>query len=162
MIFWLQLISILSKSMKKKINVRLLSLSLVYFLLLQLIYVLCVESAAKRLSENQKNSTVTDNNTISLSLSEEPVETLKDSVGTSSQVNYCLLILLSWIWILVQYDDYDLKILAEESVLLINLLCFFTLDQQLGAVTDEVGTSSSMLDHIELEFEGKSVFDMFS
>lgn len=54
---------------------------------------LCVESAAKKVSENQKNSTVTDNNTISLSLSEEePVETLKDSVDTSSQVNYCLLV----------------------------------------------------------------------
>ncbi|CAN7106847.1 unnamed protein product [Brassica rapa subsp. narinosa] len=59
----------------------------------------------------QKNSTVTDNNTISLSLSEESVETTKDSVETSSQ---------------------------------------------LGAVTDEVVTPSSMLDHIELEFQGKS------
>ncbi|VVA97785.1 unnamed protein product [Arabis nemorensis] len=68
------------------------------------------DRSAKKLSENQKNSTVTDNNTISLSLSEkEPVETLKDSsVDTSSQ---------------------------------------------LGAVTDEVSTSSSMLDHIENEFE---------
>ncbi|KFK38946.1 hypothetical protein AALP_AA3G180600 [Arabis alpina] len=68
------------------------------------------DQSAKKLSENQKNSTVTDNNTISLSLSEEPVETdLKEFVDTSSQ---------------------------------------------LGAVTDEVSTtSSSMLDHIELEFE---------
>lgn len=56
----------------------------------------------------EKNSTVTDNNTISLSLSEEPVETLKDSVDSSAE---------------------------------------------LGAVTDEVGTSPSMLDHIELEFQ---------
>ncbi|CAG7877438.1 unnamed protein product [Brassica rapa] len=59
----------------------------------------------------QKNSTVTDNNTISLSLSEESVETTKDSADTSSQ---------------------------------------------LGAITDEVVTPSSMLDHIELEFQGKS------
>ncbi|KAF3531466.1 hypothetical protein DY000_02042839 [Brassica cretica] len=59
----------------------------------------------------QKNSTVTVNKTISLSLSEESVETLKDSADTSSQ---------------------------------------------LGAVTDEVVTPSSMLDHIELEFQGKS------
>ncbi|KAH0927149.1 hypothetical protein HID58_019405 [Brassica napus] len=59
----------------------------------------------------QKNSTVTDNNTISLSLSEESVETTKDSADTSSQ---------------------------------------------LGPVTDEVVTPSSMLDHIELEFQGKS------
>ncbi|XP_033148655.1 TSA1-like protein isoform X7 [Brassica rapa] len=56
----------------------------------------------------QKNSTVTDNNTISLSLSEESVETTKDSADTSSQ---------------------------------------------LGPVTDEVVTPSSMLDHIELEFQ---------
>ncbi|KAF3609639.1 hypothetical protein DY000_02050437 [Brassica cretica] len=34
----------------------------------------------------QKNSTVTDNNTISLSLSEESVETTKDSADTSSQL----------------------------------------------------------------------------
>ena len=34
----------------------------------------------------QKNSTVTVNKTISLSLSEESVETLKDSADTSSQV----------------------------------------------------------------------------
>ncbi|CAF2101148.1 unnamed protein product [Brassica napus] len=59
----------------------------------------------------QKNSTVTDNNTISLSLSEESVETTKDSAETSSQ---------------------------------------------LGAIADEVVTPSSMLDHIELEFQGKS------
>ncbi|CAN6886459.1 unnamed protein product [Brassica oleracea] len=59
----------------------------------------------------QKNSTVTDNNTISLSLSKESVETTKDSADTSSQ---------------------------------------------LGAVTDEVNKPSSMLDHIELEFQGKS------
>ncbi|KAL1191346.1 TSA1-like protein [Cardamine amara subsp. amara] len=59
-------------------------------------------------TSGQKNSTVTDNNTISLSLSEEPVETLKDSVDSSAE---------------------------------------------LGAVTDEVGKSPSMLDHIELEFE---------
>nr|VDD46247.1 unnamed protein product [Brassica oleracea] len=59
----------------------------------------------------QKNSTVTDNNTISLSLSEESVETTKDSADTSSQ---------------------------------------------LGVVTDEVNKPSSMLDHIELEFQGKS------
>ncbi|KAL0690929.1 hypothetical protein Bca4012_090608 [Brassica carinata] len=62
-------------------------------------------------SGGQKNSTVTVNKTISLSLSEESVETLKDSADTSSQ---------------------------------------------LGAVTDEVVTPSSMLDHIELEFQGKS------
>ncbi|CAH2053585.1 unnamed protein product [Thlaspi arvense] len=70
------------------------------------------DQSGKRQSENQtsgqKNSTVTDNNTISLSLSEESVETLKDSTDTSSQ---------------------------------------------LGAATDEVATPSSMLDHIELEFE---------
>uniref|UniRef100_A0A1J3GS45 TSA1-like protein n=1 Tax=Noccaea caerulescens TaxID=107243 RepID=A0A1J3GS45_NOCCA len=69
------------------------------------------DQSAKKQSENQtssqKNSTVTDNNSISLSLSEEPVGTLKDSVDTSTQ---------------------------------------------LGAVTDEV-TSSSLLDHIEQEFE---------
>ncbi|XP_013617231.1 PREDICTED: TSA1-like protein isoform X4 [Brassica oleracea var. oleracea] len=59
-------------------------------------------------SGGQKNSTVTVNKTISLSLSEESVETLKDSADTSSQ---------------------------------------------LGAVTDEVVTPSSMLDHIELEFQ---------
>ncbi|XP_048635744.1 TSA1-like protein isoform X2 [Brassica napus] len=58
----------------------------------------------------QKNSTVTDNNTISLSLSEESVETTKDSADTSSQ---------------------------------------------LGPVTDEVVTPSSMLDHIELEFQAQ-------
>ncbi|XP_018485917.1 TSA1-like protein isoform X2 [Raphanus sativus] len=58
----------------------------------------------------QKNSTVTDNNTISLSLSEESVETTKDSADTSSQ---------------------------------------------LGAVTDEVVKPSSMLDHIELEFQAQ-------
>ncbi|RID63547.1 hypothetical protein BRARA_E02548 [Brassica rapa] len=58
----------------------------------------------------QKNSTVTDNNTISLSLSEESVETTKDSAETSSQ---------------------------------------------LGAVTDEVVKPSSMLDHIELEFQAQ-------
>nr|VDC77372.1 unnamed protein product [Brassica rapa] len=62
-------------------------------------------------SGGQKNSTVTGNKTISLSLSEESAETLKDSADTSSQ---------------------------------------------LGAVTDEVVTPSSMLDHIELEFQGKS------
>ncbi|KAJ0238503.1 TSA1-like protein [Hirschfeldia incana] len=57
----------------------------------------------------QKNSTVTVNKTtISLSISEESVETLKDSTVTTSQV---------------------------------------------GAVTDEVITPSSMLDHIELEFQ---------
>ncbi|KAL9291558.1 TSA1-like protein [Arabidopsis thaliana] len=60
-------------------------------------------------TSGQKNSTVSDNNTISLSLSEEPaVETLKESVDTSAE---------------------------------------------LGAVTDEVDKPSSMLDHIELEFE---------
>ncbi|XP_033128778.1 TSA1-like protein isoform X4 [Brassica rapa] len=59
-------------------------------------------------SGGQKNSTVTGNKTISLSLSEESAETLKDSADTSSQ---------------------------------------------LGAVTDEVVTPSSMLDHIELEFQ---------
>ncbi|KAG2317768.1 hypothetical protein Bca52824_020890 [Brassica carinata] len=59
-------------------------------------------------SGGQKNSTVTANKTISLSISEESVETLKDSSDTSSQ---------------------------------------------LGAVTDEVVTPSSMLDHIELEFQ---------
>ncbi|XP_013676126.2 TSA1-like protein isoform X1 [Brassica napus] len=59
-------------------------------------------------SGGQKNSTVTVNKTISLSLSEESAETLKDSADTSSQ---------------------------------------------LGAVTDEVVTPSSMLDHIELEFQ---------
>ncbi|CAE5967447.1 unnamed protein product [Arabidopsis arenosa] len=59
-------------------------------------------------TSGQKNSTQSDNNTISLSLSEEPVETLKESVDTSAQ---------------------------------------------LGAVTDEADKSSSMLDHIELEFE---------
>ncbi|KAJ4886599.1 TSA1-like protein [Raphanus sativus] len=59
-------------------------------------------------SGGQKNSTVTANKTISLSLSEESVETLKDSADTSSQV---------------------------------------------GAVTDEVVKPSSMLDHIELEFQ---------
>ncbi|KAJ4871000.1 TSA1-like protein [Raphanus sativus] len=59
-------------------------------------------------SGGQKNSTVTANKTISLSLSEESVETLKDFADTSSQV---------------------------------------------GAVTDEVLTPSSMLDHIELEFQ---------
>ncbi|KAF8080737.1 hypothetical protein N665_0924s0004 [Sinapis alba] len=59
----------------------------------------------------QKNSTVTDNNTISLSLSEESVETTKDSADTSSL--------------------------------------------QLGAVTDEVIKPSSMLDHIELEFQAQ-------
>ncbi|XP_022558722.1 TSA1-like protein isoform X7 [Brassica napus] len=58
----------------------------------------------------QKNSTVTDNNTISLSLSKESVETTKDSADTSSQ---------------------------------------------LGAVTDEVNKPSSMLDHIELEFQAQ-------
>ncbi|XP_013638999.1 PREDICTED: TSA1-like protein isoform X4 [Brassica oleracea var. oleracea] len=58
----------------------------------------------------QKNSTVTDNNTISLSLSEESVETTKDSADTSSQ---------------------------------------------LGVVTDEVNKPSSMLDHIELEFQAQ-------
>ncbi|CAL9221014.1 unnamed protein product [Arabidopsis halleri] len=57
-------------------------------------------------TSGQKNST--SNNTISLSLSEEPVETLKESVDTSAE---------------------------------------------LGAVTDEADKSSSMLDHIELEFE---------
>ncbi|CAH8359656.1 unnamed protein product, partial [Eruca vesicaria subsp. sativa] len=66
---------------------------------------------------SQKNSTVTENNTISLSLSEESVETTKDSADTSSQ---------------------------------------------LGAVTDEVVKASSMLDHIELEFQGKSkTFTLF-
>ncbi|ANM64804.1 DNA topoisomerase-like protein [Arabidopsis thaliana] len=60
-------------------------------------------------TSGQKNSTVSDNNTISLSLSEEPaLETLKESVDTSAE---------------------------------------------LGAVTDEVDKPSSMLDHIELEFE---------
>ncbi|KAF8086562.1 hypothetical protein N665_0620s0002 [Sinapis alba] len=59
----------------------------------------------------QKNSTVTDNNSISLSLSEESVETTKDSADTSSL--------------------------------------------QLGAVTDEVIKPSSMLDHIELEFQAQ-------
>ncbi|KAJ0264203.1 TSA1-like protein [Hirschfeldia incana] len=58
----------------------------------------------------QKNSTVNDNNTISLSLSEESVEITKDSADTSSQ---------------------------------------------LGAVTDEVVKPSSMLDHIELEFQAQ-------
>lgn len=48
---------------------------------------LCVESAE---TSGQKNSTVTNNNTISLSLTEEPVETVQDSVDTSTQVNYCL------------------------------------------------------------------------
>ncbi|CAH8353752.1 unnamed protein product [Eruca vesicaria subsp. sativa] len=62
-------------------------------------------------SGGQKNSTVTVNKTISLSISEESVETLKDSTVTSSQV---------------------------------------------GAVTDEGVQGSSMLDHIELEFQGKS------
>ncbi|XP_024015218.1 TSA1-like protein isoform X6 [Eutrema salsugineum] len=70
------------------------------------------EGEDQRQSENQtsgqKNSTVTDNNTISLSLSEDSVKTLKDSADTSSQ---------------------------------------------LGAVTDEAGKGSSMLDHIELEFQ---------
>lgn len=42
----------------------------------------------------QKNSTVTANKTISLSLSEESVETLKDFADTSSQVSYYLLISL--------------------------------------------------------------------
>ncbi|CAH8354921.1 unnamed protein product [Eruca vesicaria subsp. sativa] len=62
-------------------------------------------------SGGQKNSTVTVNKTISLSISEESVETLKDSTVTSSQV---------------------------------------------GVVTDEGVQASSMLDHIELEFQGKS------
>ncbi|XP_020889490.1 TSA1-like protein isoform X1 [Arabidopsis lyrata subsp. lyrata] len=57
-------------------------------------------------TSGQKNST--SNNTISLSLSEEPVETVKESVDTSAE---------------------------------------------LGAVTDEADKPSSMLDHIELEFE---------
>jgi hypothetical protein len=48
----------------------------------------CVESAE---TSGQKNSTVSDNNTISLSLSEEPaLETLKESVDTSAEVNSCL------------------------------------------------------------------------
>ncbi|XP_010465591.1 PREDICTED: TSA1-like protein isoform X2 [Camelina sativa] len=66
------------------------------------------EASDQTETSGQKNSTVTDNNTISLSLTEESVETLKESEDTSAQV---------------------------------------------GAVTDEVQKSSSMLDHIELEFE---------
>ncbi|CAN8270200.1 unnamed protein product [Cochlearia groenlandica] len=68
------------------------------------------DQTAKKQSENQtqKNNTVTDSNTISLSLSEEPIETVIDFVDTSAQ---------------------------------------------LGSVTDEVVIPSSMLDHIELEFE---------
>ncbi|CAN8259167.1 unnamed protein product [Cochlearia groenlandica] len=71
------------------------------------------DQSGNRQSENQisgqKNNTVTDNNTISLSLSEESVETPKDSAADTTS--------------------------------------------QSGAVTDEVGKSSSMLDHIELEFQ---------
>ncbi|XP_023642379.1 TSA1-like protein isoform X1 [Capsella rubella] len=45
------------------------------------------EAADQTETSGQKNSTVTENNTISLSLTEEPVvETLKDSVDTSAQV----------------------------------------------------------------------------
>ncbi|XP_010503624.1 PREDICTED: TSA1-like protein isoform X2 [Camelina sativa] len=66
------------------------------------------EASDQTETSGQKNSTATDNNTISLSLTEESVEILKESVDTSAQV---------------------------------------------GAVTDEVQKSSSMLDHIELEFE---------
>ncbi|XP_010487438.1 PREDICTED: TSA1-like protein isoform X1 [Camelina sativa] len=66
------------------------------------------EAADKTDTSGQKNSTAADNNTISLSLTEESVEILKESVDASAQV---------------------------------------------GAVTDEVKKSSSMLDHIELEFE---------
>lgn len=45
---------------------------------------MCVSSAANIQSENQKNTTVTDKNTISLSLSDEG--TFSDSADNSTQV----------------------------------------------------------------------------